>query len=62
LKIEVLWFEVGELTFIDGKMDAKTYKNILSISYVKTLAGHKYTVDNSFLVQNNDLKTLSAKQ
>lgn len=60
----ISWFGVGELTFIDGKMDAKTYKNILSISYVKTLADHNYTVDNSFLVQDNDPKhtALSTKQ
>lgn len=47
------------MAFIDTKMNAVMYKNVLSVAYTRTLQVHGYSVDNSFLVQDNDPKHTS---
>lgn len=55
----ISWKGVGQMAFIDTKMNADVYKDVLSIAYRRTLEVHGYLVDNSFLVQDNDPKHAS---
>ena len=50
---------VGELKFIDMKMDSNVYIDILRSGYFSTLEMHGFDVDSSILQQDNDPKHLS---
>lgn len=52
---------VGKLAFIDGRMNADHYINILSTHYIETLNAHKIDIKNSHLVQDNDPKHKAKK-
>jgi hypothetical protein len=47
---------VGKLVFIDGKMDARKFIDILSVGYPETLSMHQFAPDEVFLQQDNDPK------
>lgn len=55
----ISWQGVGQMAFIDTTMNADMYKDVLSVAYTRTLEVHGYTVDSSFLVQDNDPKHAS---